>query len=211
MTDIFEPFNCKTLELDDFVKWILEYMNDGYYFLGNHSRTVEIVSCAILDKLGINGQSKEIVKYAALLHDIGKLSIPKVILLAPRSLSDKEFEIIKDHPIIGFNKLSHIHALSDINPLILYHHYRNGFGYPKTIEMENIPEPDQILTDILTIADAYSAIREKRIYTNTNIKHIDAVKILKDENEIKNKGINQEVVDVLETIVSLKNLKFEIV
>lgn len=210
MVNAFESFEKKILSLDDFVKWILGYMNDGYYFLGNHSLTVAAVSIAILDKLGINGQDKEIVKYAALLHDIGKLSIPKVILLAPRRLSDKEFEIIKDHPAIGFRKLSHIEALANINPLILYHHYRNGFGYPEDPKMELVPPPDPILTDILTVADAYSAIREKRIYNISNIEHSDAVKILKDENELKNKGINQEIVDVLEKISSLENtLKFE--
>ena len=210
MTDVFESFGYNILSLDDFVKWVLEYMNDGYYFLGNHSRTVATVSCAILDKLGINGQDKEIVKYAALLHDIGKLSIPKDIILAPRQLSDKEFEIIKEHPVIGFNKLSHIESFVDINLLVLYHHYRNGFGYPQDTKVETTSEPNMLLVDILTVADAYSAIREKRIYTNLNIKHQDAIKILKDEKEIKNQGINQEIVDVLEKISSLENtLKFE--
>lgn len=190
----------KKMSLDDFVKLMLEYMNDGYYFLGDHSKRVAKVTYAILDKLGINGQDKELMKYAALLHDIGKISIPKSILLAPRRLSDKEFEIIKDHPVIGYRKLSHIEALSNINPVILYHHYRRGFGYPDRPEAENASEPDPVLTDVLTVADSYSAIREKRIYNSWDIEHLDAIKILKNENDIKNKGINQEIVDVLGTI-----------
>lgn len=197
---MINAFEKKILSLDDFVKWTLEYMNDGYYFLGDHSKTVAAVSTAILDRLGINGQDKELMKYAGLLHDIGKLSIPKAILLAPRRLSDKEFEIIKDHPVIGFRKLSHIEALANINPVILYHHYRRGFGYPVNPEAENAPEPDPVLTDVLTVADSYSAIREKRVYNIWNIEHSDAVRILKDENDLKNKGINQEIVDVLEKI-----------
>ena len=197
MINVFEK---KILPLDDFVKWTLEYMNDGYYFLGDHSKRVAAISCAILDKLGINGQDKDLMKYAALLHDIGKLSIPKAILLAPRRLSDNEFEIIKDHPVIGFRNLSHIEALANINPVILYHHYRHGFGYPKNLETENVSAPDPILTDVLTAADSYSAIREKRIYNIRNIKHLDAIKILKAENDPKNKGINQEIVDVLVAI-----------
>ena len=197
---MINAFEKKILPLDDFVKLMLEYMNDGYYFLGDHSKHVAKVTCAILDKLGINGQDKELMKYAALLHDIGKLSIPKSILLAPRQLSDKEFEIIKDHPVIGYRKLSHIEALANINPVILYHHYRRGFGYPDRPEAENASEPDTILTDVLTAADSYSAIREKRIYNIWDIEHLDAIKILKDENDPKNKGINQEIVDVLSTI-----------
>ena len=200
---------AKSISIDDFAKLILAYMNESYYFLGDHSKNVADVTCAILDKLGINGQDKELMKYAALLHDIGKLSIPKAILLAPRGLSDKEFEIIKDHPVIGFRKLFHIESLKNINPIILYHHYRNGFGYPENPETENVTPQDPILTDILTVADSYAAIREKRIYSNGNVGHSAAVKILKDENDPKNKGINQEIVDVLEKI-DLNTSKFSL-
>ena len=200
MTDVLESFDYKIILLDDFVKWILEYMNDEYYFLGNHSKNVAIISCAILDKLGINGQDKKLMQYGALLHDIGKLSIPKDILLAPRRLSDKEFEIIKDHPIIGFNKLSHIKSFVDINLLVLYHHYRNGLGYPEDLIIQNTSKPNMLLVDILTVADAYSAIQEKRMYNNKEkevFENISIIKMLKDEKEIKNQGINQEIVDVL--------------
>jgi HD-GYP domain-containing protein (c-di-GMP phosphodiesterase class II) len=153
---------------------------------------------AILDKLGINGQDKELMRYAAFLHDIGKLSIPKEILLAPRRLTDKEFELVKDHPVIGYKKLLHIKPLTDVNPVIMYHHYRNGFGYPKKIE--NVPMPDTVLIDVLTVADSYSAIREKRIYNVWNLEHMDAISLLKNEDDPKNKGINQEIVDILSKI-----------
>ena len=197
---IINEIENKTLSLDDLIKLMLGYMNDGYYFLGDHCKKVATVSCAILDKLGINGQDKEIVKYAALLHDIGKLSIPKDILLAPRVLSDNEFEIIKQHPVTGFRMIKHINTLSDINLLILYHHYRQGFGYPLNPETETTNKPDTILTDILSVADSYSAISEKRIYNVWNIKHSAVIKIIQNENDLKNKGINQEIVNVLSTI-----------
>ena len=200
-----ENNEAKMLSLDDFVKLTLGYMND-YYFLGDHSRNVEKVTLAILDKLNINGEDKCIMKYAALLHDIGKLSIPKAILLAPRKLTDKEFEIIKDHPVIGYRKLEHVISLKDVNTIILYHHYRNGFGYPDKLELQNIPEPDPLLADVLTVADSYSAIREKRIYNVWGIEHKDAIKILKNEDDPKNKGINQEIVDVLSGILLDINL-----
>ena len=186
------------IPLDDFVKWILKYMNENYYFLGDHSTRVAAITVAILDKLGINGQDKELMRYAAFLHDIGKLSIPKGILLAPRRLTDKEFELVKDHPVIGYKKLLHIKPLTDVNPVIMYHHYRNGFGYPKKIE--NVPMPDTVLIDVLTVADSYSAIREKRIYNVWNLEHMDAISLLKNEDDPKNKGINQEIVDILSKI-----------
>jgi putative nucleotidyltransferase with HDIG domain len=186
------------MPLDDFVKWALNYMNENYYFLGEHSTRVAAVTGAILDKLGINGEDKKLMKYASLLHDIGKLSIPKEILLAPRELTDKEFELVKDHPVIGYKKLAHIKSLKNINPIILYHHYRNGFGYPQ--KLENVPMPASILIDVLTVVDSYSAIKEKRIYNVWNLEHMDVIKILKNEDDPKNKGINQEIVDILSKI-----------
>lgn len=186
------------IPLDDFVKWTLNYMNENYYFLGEHSTRVAAVTGAMLDKLGINGEDKKLMKYASLLHDIGKLSIPKEILLTPRELTNKEFELVKDHPVIGYKKLAHIKTLADVNPVILYHHYRNGFGYPE--KMENVPMPAPILIDVLTVADSYSAIKEKRIYNVRNLEHIDVIKILKNEDDPKNKGINQEIVDILSKI-----------
>ncbi len=195
---MFDIAENKTISIDDFIKLILDYMNDGYYFLGDHSKRVAAVTGAILDKLGINGKDKELMRYTALLHDIGKLSIPKSILLAPRQLTDKEFELVKDHPLSGYRKLAHIESLKNINPIILYHHYRNGFGYPQ--KLEDYPVSDNILIDVLTVADSYSAIKEERIYNVWNLEHMDVIKILKNEDDPKNKGINQEIVDILSKI-----------
>lgn len=169
-------------------------MDSQYHFLGEHSKNVAAVSLAILDKLGITGSDKRLLKYGALLHDIGKIYVPKSILLAPRKLSNKEFELVKDHPIKGYEMILGIKALESTAIFIKYHHYRKGAGYPEKLDFP----VDSILIDALTAADSYCAIKESRAYNGRKeMNHARALKILKNENDWKNKGVNQEIVDVL--------------
>ncbi|MHB1546999.1 MAG: HD-GYP domain-containing protein [bacterium] len=182
------------ITLDEYTDFILKYMDDTHHLLGEHSRSVAKVSLAIMDRIGINGKDKETIKYGALLHDIGKLYMPKSILFAPRKLSEKEFELIKDHPLKGYELLKNIKSLENINCFILYHHYRNGNGYPDIV----YTPVDAVLLDVLTVADSFCAIKEKRLYNgHTGMNSKKAIKILKNEDDDKNKGLNQEVVDVL--------------
>ncbi|MHB1702840.1 MAG: HD-GYP domain-containing protein [bacterium] len=186
-----------TITLDEFTDFILKFMDDNFNFLGNHCRHTANICLKIADKLNISQEDKKLLKYGSLLHDIGKLYIPRAILLAPRKLTDKEFEIVKEHPVFGDRIIGLFISLKPVSPFILYHHYRQGYGYPDSSYFV-MPPANTILIDILTVADSYAAIDEKRPYNgNKNIKPID---ILKNTNDTKNKGINREIVDVLSTI-----------
>ncbi|MHB1664233.1 MAG: HD-GYP domain-containing protein [bacterium] len=185
-----------TITLDEFTDFILRFMDDNFNFLGVHCRNTADICLKIANKLNISLIDKKLLKYGSLLHDIGKLYIPRAILLAPRKLTDKEFEIVKDHPVYGNQIIKRFNSLNSVSPLILYHHYRAGYGYPK-IPLSEIPV-NTILIDILSVSDSFAAISEKRPYTDNG--NINPVEILKNTLDIKNKGINQEVVDVLSTI-----------
>lgn len=196
MSFVKPVFFPRTIKIDEFIRFILKYM-DNWHFLGDHSRNVSDICLKIADRLGISGKDKEFLRYAALLHDIGKLYMPKEILFAPRRLTKNEFEIIKEHPRKGYELVKDIPALKYINIFILYHHHRHGNGYPKEIELP----VDSILLDILTVADSYCAIEEKRIYSEYKKMYGNkAVNILKNSNDEKNKGINLSIVEVLESI-----------
>ena len=121
---------------------------------------------------------------SCILHDIGKVGIPDVILLKPTALNHEEFEIIKTHTVIGYNALNDASRTLGDNSFLdmakdiaLYHHERwDGLGYPEGRHGENIP----IVARIVTIGDVYDALTSKRPYKEA-IPHEETVEIMRQE------------------------------
>ena len=121
---------------------------------------------------------------SCILHDIGKVGIPDVILLKPTALNHEEFEIIKTHTVIGYNALNDASKTLGDNSFLdmakdiaLYHHERwDGLGYPEGRHGENIP----IVARIVTIGDVYDALTSKRPYKEA-IPHEETVEIMRQE------------------------------
>ena len=106
-------------------------------------------------------KQRDIVHWAAILHDVGKIGIPEKILNKPGPLNDEEFEIIKLHPEKGHNILQPLKQLSASLPGILHHHERyDGRGYPQGLSGEEIPLPARIIA----VADTFDAITSHRPY-----------------------------------------------
>ena len=120
------------------------------------------------------------LRIAALLHDIGKIGVPESILNKPTSLSEKEWEFIKKHPLIGVEILSPIKDLEEVAKAIKYHHERfDGKGYPEGLKGRKIP----LISAIIAVADAYDAMTSDRPYRK-------ALSPQEAKEEIKkNKGI----------------------
>ena len=104
----------------------------------------------------------ERIKLGALLHDIGKIGIPENVLRKPAMLDDDEWEIMKQHPVIGADKvLAPNESLRDLIPMVKYHHeHWDGTGYPCGLKGEEIP----LNARIVSIADAYHALVSDRPY-----------------------------------------------
>ena len=101
------------------------------------------------------------IHMGALLHDIGKIGIPETILDKPGRLTDDEFSKIKDHPLKGFEILSHVPDFDTIRQIVRSHHERwDGTGYPDGLAGEEIP----FAARIIAIADVFDAITEDRPY-----------------------------------------------
>jgi HD-GYP domain-containing protein (c-di-GMP phosphodiesterase class II) len=126
-----------------------------------HSERVMKYSLAIAPRLGLSKEEKDSLRYAAILHDIGKIGVRGIILNNPNGLTTEEYDEVKRHPIIGENIISPIELLQPIRPLIRHHHeWYNGKGYTDGLSGENIP----LGARILAVADAYDAMKSDRPY-----------------------------------------------
>jgi len=130
-------------------------------YTAGHSRRVMEYSVGIAKHLKLPEKDINGLKISALLHDIGKIGIPDVILHKESRISDKEFAAIKKHTEIGANILKAVGAFKDLVPIVYHHHERyDGLGYPKGIYGEQIP----LYARIISIADSFDAITSTRPY-----------------------------------------------
>jgi putative two-component system response regulator len=126
-----------------------------------HSETVANILAEMATTMGASRQEIETLTIGGRLHDIGKIGIRDDILLKPGTLTDTEFEIITQHPIIGTNILKPIPSLSPIIPLVLLHHERiDGKGYPQGLKGCKIP----LWARMTAVADIYAALISERPY-----------------------------------------------
>jgi len=128
----------------------------------HHSRNVSKYSIAISERMALSPKEKEIVRYASLLHDVGKMGIDVNILQKKGSLTRTEWKEIRIHTNIGAQIVSKVKSLTNIAPTVLHHHERfGGGGYPNP-DMKNGDIP--LTARIVTCADAYDAMRSDRSY-----------------------------------------------
>lgn len=127
-----------------------------------HSSSVSRYAEALARGLNLPEAEVKRIALGALLHDVGKIGIPENVLRKPTHLSDSEWEIMKQHPVIGAEKvLLPNETLADLIPMVKYHHeHWDGSGYPEKLKGEEIP----FSARIVAIADAYHALISDRPY-----------------------------------------------
>lgn len=170
-------------------------------YTANHQKNVSILAEAIGKELGYKeGQIRDMI-WACLLHDIGKISVPSEILVLPRRLTNIEFDIIKMHPLVGYNILKTVPTFENISKIILQHHERlDGSGYPSRLKGKEILKEARILG----VADVVEAMISHRPYR-------PALTLDKALEEIyKNRGIkfDEEVVFICIDLFTKKNFRF---
>lgn len=153
---------AKTIELKD------------RYTSEHGEKTVQFAT-SIARELDLSKYEIELIRQAAILHDLGKIGISEKILLKKGKLTKEEFDEIKKHPQIAADILRPIQFLHPLIPLILHHHERwDGKGYPRGLKEEQIP----IGARVLSLADHYQALLSDRPYRKAFSKK-EAVKIIK--------------------------------
>jgi diguanylate cyclase (GGDEF)-like protein/putative nucleotidyltransferase with HDIG domain len=130
-------------------------------YTAGHSRRVQQLSLAIGRELALSQPELELLGYAALFHDIGKLGIPDAILLKPASLTPEEWALMQRHAEEGARIIDRLGFLEDAVPAIRHHHERfDGTGYPDKISGDEIP----LGARIIHVADALDSMLTTRIY-----------------------------------------------
>lgn len=140
-----------------FIK-ILEYHDK--YTMG-HSENVADISVQIGKHMNFNAERLNELYWAGMVHDVGKVLIPDSILNKTSSLTEREFELIKKHPVHAYEILNSAVSMKKVAVFVKYHHERyDGKGYPEQLKYEEIP----LESRILSVADAWDSMTRDRIY-----------------------------------------------
>lgn len=171
-------------------------------YTSGHQHKVSQLATAIAKELNLSPDKIEGIRIASLIHDIGKIGIPSEILSKPITLTDKEFNLIKDHSQIGYDILKPIDFSYPIAQIVLQHHERiDGSGYDQGLKGNKI----LLEARIIGVADVVEAMSSHRPYR-------PALGIEKALEEIsQNKGIlyDPEVVDACLKLFKEKGFKFK--
>ncbi len=140
----------------------LTFLKNRDEYTANHCVNVCILALSFGHCLGLTKQQLNEVGLGGLLHDLGKMKIPDHILNKPGKLTADEFDIIKQHPELGFQLLKNEKELSmQVLDAVLHHHERKkAQGYPDQLSENKIP----LLTQIISIVDVYDAVTSDRCY-----------------------------------------------
>ena len=145
----------------NYIAGIIDRINKKDKYTYGHSERVVIYAKKFAIYLNLDEESKKDLLLAAYLHDIGKLEISKDLLNKRDKLSKSEYNLLKQHPILGADLINSMNKFNDIVPIIRYHHEKfDGTGYPSNLKGEEIP----YLARILTIVDSFDAMTSKRPY-----------------------------------------------
>ncbi len=130
-------------------------------YTNGHSIRVAEYSREIARRAGFQEEAQDDVYMMGLLHDVGKIGIPDAIINKPARLTDEEYSVIRNHPVVGAEILGNITEFPKLSTGAKWHHERyDGRGYPDGISGENIPAEARIIA----VADAYDAMSSRRSY-----------------------------------------------
>lgn len=178
----------------NFVEALANAVDKKGQYTVSHPRNTAKLARGICKKLGLNEKTTDLIYYAGLLQNIGKITLPEKIFANNGKLSPEELQKIKNHTNVGVNLLMNINFLSEVVPYITYQTERvDGSGTPEGLKGQSIP----LGSRIIATADAYSAMTSDRPYRKA-MDSEKAIEIIKSEAGIK---WDKDVVNALTQIV----------
>jgi len=168
MLELSSAYRCTALVLGDVIE-----ADDGY--TGEHCKSVVSLALELAEHLGLSPERQRNLEFAALLHDVGKIAIPKEIINKSGKLDPHEWTIIKTHTVEGQKMLERVGGfMRQVGQIVRSHHERwDGGGYPDGLAGKAIP----LEARIITCCDTWNAMRTDRPYRNA-LSHDVAVAAL---------------------------------
>ena len=164
-----------------FVEKLAKAVDEKGQYKVAHSQNTAELSRKLCRQLGLNEKTTDLVYYAGLLQNIGKITLPESLFTNKGKLSKEEWEKLQNHPNVGVNLLMNINFLSEVIPYIHYHKERwDGGGEPEGLKGNSIPFGSRIIA----VADAYTAMTSDRSYRKAMDKG-EALTVIKSEAGIK--------------------------
>ncbi len=166
-----------------------------------HQKKVALLSSAIAKEMNLSEGQIESIYIAAMIHDIGKISVPSEILSKPDAINEAEYTLIKNHPEIAFETLKDIESPWQTTKIIIQHHERlDGSGYPFGLIGEDII----LEAKILGVADVVEAMSSHRPYR----PGLGIDKALEEISTNKGKLFDPKVVDACVSVFNEKKFDF---
>lgn len=138
-------------------------------YTSNHSKRVARLVVKVGEKLGISGNDLQLLEYAGLLHDIGKIGVPDNILNKPGKLTPEEYEEVKKHSIYSLFILKDVPGFEKVKEAALHEHERfDGKGYPSGLKGEEIP----LFSRIIAVCDTWDSLIFDRVYRKATTKEL---------------------------------------
>jgi putative two-component system response regulator len=160
-----------------------------------HCERLSTYSVAMAERLGLPDELRVALRRAGVVHDIGKIGVPEHILTKPGPLTDEEWKIMKQHPVMGERICAPLKSFRHVLPVIRHHHEKlDGSGYPDELFGDQIP----LTARILQIADVYDALTTVRPY-RTAIEAQQALGVMRDE--VRRGWWDGSLVDEFEAVI----------
>jgi putative nucleotidyltransferase with HDIG domain len=174
-----DPFERITSCISQSVKALIIATEKKDQYTAGHTFRVTLYALMLGKELQLKPEQLKALAQGSLVHDVGKISIPDVILNKPSRLSTDERMVIEQHPVHGYEMCRELGFMKEELNIIRSHHEKwNGTGYPDQLRGEEI----SLLARIVAVADVYDALTSERAYRNA-LPHSEAINFL-----IENKG-----------------------
>ncbi len=186
---------------EQIIHTMIDILESRDSYTAGHTRRVAEYCELIAKEMHYSKEDIELLKSAAWLHDIGKISTPDSVLLKPGRLDNEEYKIIQNHLDAGYEILKNIDQYKMIAEIIREHHERyDGKGYPRALKDDEIKP----LSRIMIVADAFDAMTTNRIYkAKKSVKEA-----LKELEELSTMQFHPDVVNA--AVIALKNVNIDI-
>jgi putative nucleotidyltransferase with HDIG domain len=186
ISELAKSFNLMAQSLQDSRRKLLDYFYQvvrslvlvleakDHYTRGHSERVADYAGKTAL-KMGLPQDKAEMLKEAAMLHDVGKMGVPEEVLNKKEKLSEQEWEVIRKHPLLGEEILKPVLLNPELLEMVRGHHERyDGTGYPDKLRAGDI----NIYAAIVSVADAYDAMTSERAYRKA-MSRAEAIEELK--------------------------------